>query len=69
MYIKSNMRTTTKFKKISVTEDIYNTLIKDRNHFQKIIGGGKWSISDTISEYFKIINTFGVKIRTMERKK
>jgi predicted CopG family antitoxin len=55
------MRTTTKFKKISVTEDIYNTLIKDRNQFQKIIGGGKWSISDTIREYFKIINTFGRK--------
>jgi len=51
------MRTTTKFIRISVTEDIYHRLIQDREHFQKVIGGGKWSISDTITEYLKIINT------------
>jgi predicted CopG family antitoxin len=52
------MRTTTKtFKRISVTEEVYNRLKKDREHFQKVIGGGKWSLSDTITEYLKIINT------------
>jgi len=49
------MRTTTKFKRISVTEEIYKRLISDRKHFQEIIGGGKWSISDTITEYYKIM--------------
>jgi predicted CopG family antitoxin len=51
------MRNTTKFKRISITEEVYERLIVDRNHFQEIIGGGKWSISDTISEYLKILNT------------
>jgi len=49
------MRTITKFKKISVTEEVYQRIIKDRKHFQEVIGGGRWSISDTISEYFKIL--------------
>ena len=53
------MRKLTKFKRISVTEEVYNRIIKDRNSFQKNIGGGKWSISDTINEYFKIINIKG----------
>lgn len=55
------MRTTTQFKKISVTDEIYKRLTTDRNHFQKVIGGGKWSISDTITEYLKIINKFKCK--------
>jgi len=50
------MRTKKNYKKISVTEEIYDRIIKDREHFQLTIGGGKWSISDTITEYFKIIN-------------
>jgi len=50
------MRKKTIFKRISVTKEIYDRLIKDRNEFQKVVGGGKWSISDTISEYFKIID-------------
>ena len=49
------MRKKTIFKRISVTEEVYKRIIKDRNDFQKVIGGGKWSISDTINEYFKII--------------
>jgi predicted CopG family antitoxin len=64
------MRTTTiKFKKISVTEEVYNRLIKDRNTFQKIIGGGKWSISDTIIEYFKILKTVESKKEKESKKK
>lgn len=49
------MRIKNKFKRISVSESVYKRLIKDRNHFQKLIKGGKWSISDTIEEYFKLL--------------
>jgi len=55
------MRKKTKFKKISVTEEIYLRLNKDKKHFEKVIGGGKWSISDTITEYYKIMKGNGVK--------
>jgi len=47
------MRDKTIFKRISVTEDLYKHLLKDRDQFQKIIGGGRWSISDTIIEHIK----------------
>ena len=50
------MRTVTKFKKISVTQEVYDRLQEDKKHFQDTIGGGKWSISDTIREYIKILN-------------
>jgi len=49
------MRTKKEFKRISVTKDVYDRIKDDKKHFQKHIGGGKWSISDTITEYFKII--------------
>ena len=49
------MRTKTKFKRISVTEEVHKKLKEDRDHFQKIISGGNWSISDTIEEYYKIM--------------
>ena len=49
------MRTATKFVRISVTKDVHEKLKKDREEFQKLIGGGKWSISDTITEYYKIL--------------
>ena len=49
------MRTQNKYRRISVTEDIYQSLIEDRKDFEDSIGGGKWSISDTIKEYRKII--------------
>lgn len=52
------MRSKTKFIKISVTEEVYNRLIKDRDQFQKLIGGGRWSISDTITEYTKIMDGY-----------
>ena len=50
------MRTKTGNKTIVVSEHIHNLLIEDRNHFEKTIGGGKWSINDTINEYIKIIH-------------
>jgi len=43
------------FKRISIRKDVHERLIKDRDHFQEVIGGGRWSISDTIREYFKIM--------------
>lgn len=49
------MRVRKAYKKISVTQEVYDRLIKDRDNFQKVIGAGKWSISDTINEYFKIM--------------
>jgi len=55
--IESTMRSKTEFKKISVTKELYDRIKKDKEHFQKVIGGGKWSISDTILEYFKIADT------------
>ena len=45
------------WKTISISENIYNRLEKDRRHFEKIIGGGKWSMNDTLIEWIKILNT------------
>ena len=50
------MRTRKIFKKISVTEEIYIRLKETRREFQKTIGGGKWSLSDTLTEMFKILD-------------
>lgn len=41
---------------IKVSKEVHARLMKDKNHFQKTIGGGKWSLNDTIIEYLKIIN-------------
>lgn len=49
------MRTKKKLVRIAVTEKVHKRLVEDRDHFQEIIGGGKWSLSDTIEEYFKIM--------------
>ncbi|KKM71221.1 hypothetical protein LCGC14_1432740 [marine sediment metagenome] len=49
------MRKKTKLVRIAVTEEVHKRLTEDKTHFQKVIGGGKWSLSDTISEYFKIM--------------
>ena len=50
------MRTITEFKKISVTKEVYDRIIKDKIHFENVIGGGAWSISDTITEDLKILS-------------
>ncbi len=49
------MRTKKKSKMIAVSEETYKRLVQDRGHFQETIGGGKWSLSDTIEEYIKIM--------------
>ena len=42
---------------INITSEINSRLEQDRLHFQKIIGGKNWTISDTINEYLKIISS------------
>jgi len=53
------MRTKKIYKGILVEEKTYDLLQKDRKKFQKVIGGGAWSINDTIKEYHKIIKLAG----------
>ena len=55
------MRKTQEFKKISVTKEVYDRLNEDKIHFESVIGGGVWSISDTITEYLKILKTRLIK--------
>lgn len=55
------------FKKISVEASIHKELIKDRDHFQKVIGGGRWSISDTIREYKKIMKNHNKTITSYKK--
>ena len=50
------MRTITIFKRIAITEEIYLRLKVERREFQRTIGGGKWSLSDTLHEMFKILD-------------
>ena len=50
------MRTKTLDTSIKVTKATRDRLIADRDEFQKTIGGGKWSVDDTINELYKIIN-------------
>ena len=47
-----------KFKKISVRPEIYERLKEDRQNFQETIGGGHWSISDVILEYWKMLDDY-----------
>jgi len=60
------MRKRIEYKRISVSKEVHERLLEDRDHFQEVIGGGTWSISDTITEYFKILNTL---IRTSGNKR
>lgn len=50
------MRKATKFIKISVTKETHEMLKEDRKKFQELIGGGKWSLSDVIIQYKKILD-------------
>ena len=51
------MRNTGKTTLIRVTLETKKKLETDKNNFQKTIGGGIWSIDDTIKEYIKIITS------------
>ena len=50
------MRIKNKYKSIKVEQAIYDYIQEDKIHFQKVIGGGKWSISDTLREWKKILD-------------
>lgn len=50
------MRIKNNYKTILVTEDVYNRLNQAKEHFQKTIGGGTWSMSDTLNEWIKILD-------------
>ena len=50
------MRRKRTLRRIAVTQEVYERLTWDKAEFQNKIGGGKWSFSDTIAEYIKIIN-------------
>lgn len=50
------MRTKQEYKSIIVTKNVHDRIVKDQKLFQKIIGGGTWSINDTLNEWIKILN-------------
>ena len=41
-------------KTIAVDKEVHAMLKKEKKEFQKQIGGGTWSYSDTINELWKI---------------
>lgn len=48
------MRKTKITKTIAVDKEVHTMLKKEKKEFQKQIGGGIWSFSDTINELWKI---------------
>jgi len=51
------VRTKTKWKNITVSENVYNRIEKDREEFERDIKGGKWSFNDALCEWIKILNS------------
>ena len=51
------MRKQTEFKTIKITKELYDRLVLEKAEFQKTIGGGVWSFTDTIWEFLKIANS------------
>lgn len=52
------MRSKEKTIVIKVKFSTKKRLENDKKHFQKVIGGGLWSLDDTIKEYHKILDGF-----------
>lgn len=46
------------WKTITVSENVYDRLEEERKHFEETIGGGKWSMNDTLTELIKILDQF-----------
>ncbi len=44
--------------KIEISKENYEKLEKDRLDFQETIGDGEWTIDNTITELYKILNQF-----------
>jgi len=53
------MRKLKETKMVRLSVENLNRLEQDRKEFEKVIGGGKWSLNDAFAEYIKILN--GVK--------
>ncbi len=49
------MRTKKEYVRVALEKEVHKRLVEDRDHFQETIGGGKWSLSDTLEEYFKVM--------------
>ncbi len=49
------MRTKKILIRIAVEEEVHKRLTKDKERFEKTLDGGRWSLSDTIKEYQKIV--------------
>jgi len=50
------VRTKEEWKTITISKNLYNRLEEDRKHFEKDIGGGKWSLNDSLKEWCKILD-------------
>ena len=42
---------------IRIDQELKEVIEKDRDHFQEVIGSGKWSLNDTLWEWKKILNS------------
>lgn len=51
------MRAKREYATINITKEVKERLNTDREKFQEVIGGGRWSLNDTIVEYQKILHT------------
>lgn len=56
--ILNMVRNKTEWRTITISENLYDRLNKDREHFQETIKGGKWSMNDALSEWCKILDQF-----------
>lgn len=46
---------------VMVSKETKKRLEKDRQHFQKVIGDGMWSLDDTLKEYHKRLDNLNNK--------
>lgn len=52
------VRSKAEWKTITISKNMYERLEEDRRHFEKTIGGGKWSLNDALVERQKILDQF-----------
>ena len=44
------------YTSVKLEDSVHKRLKEDKKHFQDTIGGGTWSLNDTVREYQKILN-------------
>ena len=54
---------------IRLSKQNRNKLNEDRKDFERLIGGGKWSLNDAFSEYLKILRCFEDSQKNKKAKK